>query len=195
LRSLRSFDANYKEYVAYKKIERYYSDDVWNIVARCYGFVQTNLGTGLCVELICDDDGRISKTLKQYIWECGQTEDVEVALGVFEFWALALGLPSRLLESSNILVQAGGCGIRRLALIDGLGWPQIIPYRYLMRSAARRAAGKKLEGLRRHVAGVIAAKAAGREFGKGWIDESRRDVTASRLEVGTPPTAIPSVAP
>lgn len=173
-RPTNSFDANAEEYANFKNIDKYYDREAWDYVLRHYGFVKTNHGNGLCVELIRDRDGRISITLKQYIWEFGKTQEVILALAAFERGWQRLGLPSRTLDPLNILVQRQGDQIRRLVVVDGLGWPQLVPLGYWFKPIARREAAFRLRMLHRAVDNLLARKQAGSGFGEGWLDVAKR---------------------
>lgn len=174
MRPLRYFDANYKEFVACHRIEKYCGEALWEHIARCYGFINTSIGVGLCSELICDSDQRISLNLKQYLWVHGYTDELRRAFHTFETHAVEDGLPSRMLDPLNIAVQMDRERIRRVVLVDGIGWPQLFPMRYFVRSWAREGARVEVNALRARMERVLANKAAGRDFGIGWLDEAQR---------------------
>lgn len=174
MRPLRYFDANYKEFLSCHRIEKYCGKAVWEHIARCYGFVDTSIGVGLCSELICDSDQRISLNLKQYLWMHGYTDELDRAFQTFETHAVERGLPSRMLDPLNIAVEVDASRIRRLVLVDGIGWPELLPLRYFVRSWAREGARAEVNALRMRMERTLAHKAAGRDFGIGWLDEAER---------------------
>lgn len=130
LRPLFMFDDNREEYQVIQQLKRTVGDQVFEHVYRCYGFVETDLGAGLVTELLCDTDGLISVSLKQYIWEQGWNNETQQAVQqLVDFWLKHL-IPSRELLPHNIVVQCDAPdNIRRLVVIDGLGDPTIVPYR------------------------------------------------------------------
>lgn len=146
LKPLSSFDDSLEEFQVMRSFERHYPDSIFKHISRCYGFVETDMGRGLCSELIRDSDGRISITLKQYVWEQGYTDACREAVGqLCEHW-LAHRVPSRDILVHNVVVQrdytAEGERVRRLVVIDGLGSANLIPLRWLpavfQRSKTRR---------------------------------------------------------
>ena len=127
LRPLSSFDDNLEEERVMRELERHYGEVVFKHVSRCYGLVETDMGKGLVSELIRDGSGRISQTLKKYLWDCGLTSAVDQAIdNLIAFWAEAR-VPSRDLLLHNIVVQQDHAKIVRLVVIDGLGSSGFLP--------------------------------------------------------------------
>ncbi len=127
LRPLSSFDDNLEEYRVMRGLKKRFGDSVFDHVSHCYGFEQTDMGQGLVSELIRDADGRISQTLKKYIWDHGKNDPVQMAIkALSEFW-LSECVPSRDLLLHNIVVQLIDTEIKRLVVIDGLGSAGLIP--------------------------------------------------------------------
>lgn len=63
LMPLSHFNPNLHESQGYRHAEAMRSEAVWNHIPRFHGFVKTDLGTGLMVELLRHDDGDIATPL------------------------------------------------------------------------------------------------------------------------------------
>lgn len=175
LKPLRAFDDNDEEFRVYQHIERQIGDEAFQLIPRCYGFVESNFGRGLCSEIIKDSDSRISLTLKHYVWELGLTAELQDALDSFQQQWQSLGMPSRNLLLHNIVVQQVDAGIERLVVIDGLGWPDILPLGYYFRSIARRKATRKASRLGNMLDKLIATRNSGGDWGyHGWLTDKQR---------------------
>lgn len=70
-------------------------------MSQAHGYVESDLGDVLEVELITDPDGKTSLTLKEYLWRNGMTKACEEALDAFwekldKHWVFAQGRPDNL---------------------------------------------------------------------------------------------------
>lgn len=175
LKPLRSFDENYQEYRIYRRIERAVGEQAYSLVPRLYGWVSTNLGPGLCFDLVRDADGRIAITLKQYLWVNGNDRLLQEPLAAFRRRWQELGMPSRNLLTHNLVLQCDATGPQALWAIDGLGWPDLIPLAYHWPQLARHKAGRKLRGLDRAIEVILARRGKPEEFGyHGWLEDHQR---------------------
>ncbi|GAB3285289.1 YrbL family protein [Parahaliea aestuarii] len=175
LRSTRSFDDNQQEAMIYRLIQAHCGEAAFALVPRLHGFVPTSLGPGLCSELIRDGDGRISRTLKHYLWARGDTASLQGILADFAGQWTGLGMPSRRLLLHNIVVQCDADGPRALKVIDGLGWPDFLPLANHIPALARRKARSRVMHLQQAIITLLARREANGDFGiHGWLDESRR---------------------
>ncbi|CBL45494.1 Conserved hypothetical protein [gamma proteobacterium HdN1] len=152
LRPLSSFDDNRQEFNEVAQLEQFFGDVMYRHVSRCYGFVETDMGAGLASELIRDASGKISHTLKQYLWDYGFDENSAQAVQRFaEDW-IELAIPSRDLLLHNIVAQRDESGlIQRLVIIDGIGNPSIVPLRFWPRSARKQKAQRKIANLHERI--------------------------------------------
>lgn len=179
LRRLAYFDENISDISVYKHIDTVIGLEAYRLLPKCYGYVETNFGRGLAFELIRDTDGQISITLKQYVWQHGLTDSLKLALDSFlTLWQL-LGMPSRNLLLHNIVVQqdnnADKASITRLLVVDGLGWPDIVPLAYYIRPLARYKARRKSFRLYTAIDKLIQKQAANGDWGlRGWMDDEQR---------------------
>lgn len=144
LRPLSSFDDNLEEHHVMAMLDRRVGPDLYQHLSYCYGFEETDLGRGLTSDLIRDASGRISFSLKQYLWEFGATGSFEKALSeLCAFWTQH-AIPSRDLLLHNIVAQRDeNDEVRRLVVIDGLGSPGFWPYQWLPASKRRGRAMRK----------------------------------------------------
>lgn len=142
-------DESIKEDRIMRACERRLGNDLYAAVSRHYGFVDTDMGPGLCSELIRNADGRISLSVMEYVWEFGKTESLMKAVDRFaEQWP-QLMIPSRDLLLHNVVAQCDADNeVQRLVVIDGLGYSGLIPFSWLSASYKIRRANKKLEKFR-----------------------------------------------
>lgn len=175
LKPLSAFDENEQEIRVFRRIDRYIGDAAYAYIPHFYGLVKTNLGPGVCSELIRDEDGGISITLKQYLWTHGRTTEIEQALDRFRAGWLALGMPSRHLLLHNIIVECRQQQPYRLVVIDGLGWPGL-PLPYWVPPLARKKAAKRLNRLDLAISALLKKKTSGEDYGyHGWLTPEQRD--------------------
>lgn len=183
LKPLRFFDDNYQEFKVYQLIEKHIGDAAYQLIPRCFGQIPTNWGPGLVSEIIKDEDGLVSLSLKQYLWLHGKTDEITRAIQAFiDEWS-RLGMPSRNLLLHNMVVQNNATGVRRIVVIDGLGWPDVLPLAYFVTSIAQKKARRKAQRLWSTVDELLHKKAVGGDWGyHGWMDDQQR-----RLLSGTEP--------
>ncbi len=180
LKPLDRFNDNLQELHTYQLIERHIGEEAFELVPRCYGLVNTNLGEGLSSELIRDDDGQISITLKQYLWQQGETPAISACLQRFgQRWS-ELGMPSRNLLLHNVVVQCQQGQPQKLIVIDGLGWSDTIPVAYWIKAMARRKAARKVRLIHKAIDQLLYKKAHNLKYGyHGWLTDEARSEAAS----------------
>lgn len=174
-RSLKNFDDNWQEWLVYEKINSCVGEPAYKMIPRCFGLVDTNLGQGLVSEVIKDDDGLISISLKQYLWTKGFDLDLRKVLDNFEKKWIFYGMPSRNLLDHNLVVKMKNSTPSQLVVIDGLGWPDFLPLAYSFPSLAKRKAARKVARLRESIRKTIEEKIPNDDWGyHGWIEEKNR---------------------
>ena len=94
---------------------------------KIFGVVQTDIGPGLCVELITDGDGSVSKTLSHLIGSSAVTPEVVSAIQELFAKLLALGVDIKDPGLSNIALQKTSDGQITAKVIDGIGIHTLIP--------------------------------------------------------------------
>jgi len=175
LKPLKNFDENTQEIETYKKIDQHIGPAAYALVPSCYGRVDTDLGPGICLELICDDDNQISMSLKQYLWQNGRTEQLDCTVAEFSSKWAALGMPSRNLLLHNIVVQQKNGSPHRLVVIDGLGWSGIAKIAYLISSFSQKQAKRKISRLSPAIDALLKTQANNGAWGyHGWLEQEKR---------------------
>ncbi len=180
LKPRKYFDDNWQEWRVYRRIDRAIGESAYQLIPRCYEFVETNYGAGLVTDIITDVDGRISLSLKQILWQWGQTPQLMQLIESFiDQWS-ALGMPSRNLLLHNIVVRCTESGPERLYVIDGLGWPDLVPFGYWFKTIASRKARRKAMRLYPAMASLEVNKNNGKGWGfHGWLNEDQRQISNS----------------
>ncbi len=175
LKPLASFDDNREEARVYAAIQRSVGEPAFELIPRLYGWVDTDFGEGLCQQLLRDDDGRIAVSLKQYLWERGRDGALEAPLAAFgRDWAAA-GMPSRKLLTHNMVVQCANQEPLRIWVIDGLGWPDLLPLARLVPALARRRASRRVNALEASIQEQLDKRGDPAQFGyHGWLEEGQR---------------------
>jgi hypothetical protein len=94
---------------------------------RCYGMTMTDEGPGLVLDLVRDADGKISRTIREWITLGMELELLRPAFDEFcQFLSDHLVLTRSLLDH-NLAVCVGADGPERLVMIDGFGYPAWLP--------------------------------------------------------------------
>lgn len=159
LRPLSWFDDNLEEHRVMQDIEARFGDAASVLISRCYGFEETNMGKGLTSELIRNGDGRISRSLKQYLWDNGNTEELQAAVARFCHIWCSVSLPSRDLLIHNLVIQChADQTIRRIVVIDGLGSSGLVPDHWLPSSLCQARAKRKVARLNEHIQAFLARR-------------------------------------
>lgn len=162
LKPLSSFDDNLEEFRVMTQIERRLGEEAFELISRCYGFENSDLGKGLTSELIRDEAGTISHTLKQYLWDNGYTEDCQRAVAAFGQRWVEICIPSRDLILHNVVVQRDVDGtIQRLVVIDGLGNPNILPFWWQPKAIQRKKAERKVQNFKQRIDDLLAQRTDG----------------------------------
>jgi hypothetical protein len=160
LRPLSSFDDNREEHQVMQQLKRHYGAVLYEHISHCCGFEETDLGKGLVSELVRDADGRISQTLKKYLWDHGLNSAIQTAIASFESYWLRESIPSRDLLLHNIVVQMDGDMPVRLVVIDGLGSSGFIPLLCLPRRLRNKKIVKKIANFHERIGFLIEQRGA-----------------------------------
>lgn len=94
---------------------------------RCYGMADTDLGPGLVLDLIRDQDGRIARSLRELISTGHAPGEFRAAFDEFGRFLLEHRILTRAILDHNLAAQSLGGGAWRLYLIDGVGDPAWLP--------------------------------------------------------------------
>lgn len=185
LRPLSSFDENLKEVRIMREVEARLGDSAYTVLPRLYGFVETDMGPGLCSELIRNADGKISRSVMQYVWEQGLTPTLSAAVERFEAQWLPLMTPTRDVLLHNVAAQCDAEGnILRLVVIDGLNDSGLVPYRWLPPAMKTHRARKKITRFKALIDALVETRKTGIMPSTFWQLRhdglSRRDNGAAR---------------
>ena len=161
LRPLSSFDDNLEEHRTMHALNERFGEVLYEHVSRCYGFESTDMGAGLCSELIRDADGLISITLKQYLWDWGLTDEIDAAIGVLERWLCSYGVPTRDLLLHNLVVQQNADrSVWRIVIIDGVGSSSFLPLALMPKAMCVAKARRKALNLHERVRELLGQRGA-----------------------------------
>jgi hypothetical protein len=143
LRPLPMFDDNQRELKSFRELEAK-GEAVCRHFPRCYGIEPTNRGDGIVCELIRDDDGSVSRSLRQVVKAEGKTEELRDALDEFFRLLLERAVVTRDILDHNLLVRKHD-GALRIYMIDGFGSSELIPVSTLFPPVGRKKASRKIE--------------------------------------------------
>ena len=103
----------------------------WEMLARFYGLVETNLGEGAVFDLVCDYDGTISKSLCEYLdhpeQEPALLAMLQRALPDLKRYLLENRVVTMTLKSKNMLLQRVDADVAKLVIVDNVGNSDFIP--------------------------------------------------------------------
>ena len=142
LRPLSMFDDNARELISFQDLAKK-GEVVWAHFPRCYGIQPTNRGDGIVTDLIRDTDGKVSKTVRQYVKANGKTPELRAALD--EFFGLFIKelIITRDILDHNLVVQVGE-GKMTIYMIDGFGSSEVIPFSQWNRQLGRKKVKRKI---------------------------------------------------
>lgn len=180
LKPLSRFDENKNELLEVDRIERVIGEQAFELIPRYFGMITTDIGEGLCSEMVRDYDGKVSISIKQYLWVNGFSEALRKAVASFSIVWEELGMPSRDLLLHNIVVQKmldkkNNSLVYKLVVIDGLGWSGLPLLTYAIKPLAKYRARKKIKKLELAIHKLLSNKESGSDWGyHGWLNEKQR---------------------
>ncbi len=116
------------------------------------GFAHTDLGLGLLVEAVTDENGALGPTLTALLHSKRYAAEHAAALAVFIHQIQAAPVVAADINSNNLVFTRSPDGIPRFVLVDGLGDKILIPFGRLSAFLNQRQKRKRIERLRRYVA-------------------------------------------
>lgn len=146
LRSLASFDDNIRELESFHQLDRHY-EAVWDHFPRYYGIQPTTRGDGIVTDLIRDESGDVSKTVRQYVKTFGKTDELLAALDKFFNVLAGDHVVTRDILDHNIVVEETSAGLR-IVMIDGFGSSEVLPFSRWFKSVAKKKVARKIERCR-----------------------------------------------
>lgn len=128
------------------------------------GTIDTDLGSALCLELICDHNGDISQSAKEYIINHGITPELEAAIEALGAFLLEHKILFRDPFPHNISIRIQSDGSMDAVIIDGLGDSSFLPYHRFIPGLTAKKIKKKHARLKK---GVIKTQAVDQHSPKG----------------------------
>ena len=99
----------------------YKNENLLNILPKYYGEFKTNMGNGLCYQLIKNNENDISKTLLEYLNDLNDLKILKIKIKEFINDLNQKNVPLKNIHYCNILVVENNNKINKLILIDGFG--------------------------------------------------------------------------
>lgn len=161
-----AFDENYSDWMVLRDLAATDDPTIWQHVPHFHGWVETDRGRGLAIELLRDDDGFISRTLLDWIWKNDRCDRLDSAVDAFTAFWESHTIPSRSLGLHNIVVQQKQDGSCRLVIIDGLGNTQFLPFAKWSRRYALRRSASKTSRLRSEIVELLDRRKNNQDPGK-----------------------------
>lgn len=146
----RAYDNNRDEDRALRRVMRRAGAEASEHVPRVYGWVATDLGRGLVMDLIRDNGGAIARTLREHICAGATPDEFAGAVDELGAWLLRHRVLTRDLLDHNIVAQRRAAGWR-LFIIDGVGDKAWLPLAAWVAPIGRAKVRRRLEGLRRRL--------------------------------------------
>ena len=175
LKLAASFDDNRVEAETLTALHQRVGPALAAFAPRFLGWVETDLGRGVAVDLIRDVDGAIATPLKQHVWERGLDAPLQAALAEFSAFWVRERVPSRELLLHNIVARRHGDEALRLVAIDGLGNADLLPLSRWFARLAEKKSARKVERLRARIDTLLATRAAGGHPGEhGFLSATAR---------------------
>ncbi|RLS53351.1 MAG: hypothetical protein DWH91_14690 [Planctomycetota bacterium] len=166
------FDKNFRDWEVLSKLEP--QSDIWRHLPRCHGWVQTDRGRGLAIEMIRDHDGQISRSFKDYLWTEGFNDAARLAVEDYVTHARRYPLATRTLVLYNFAAQVRVDGTVRLVFIDGLGTTEFVPLSLWSRSVARWKCERKIRHMWKQIKELMAQRERGENPGRWGFLLSRK---------------------
>jgi len=103
----------------------------WEMIPKYHGDIETDQGIGSVFDLIVDQDGSVSKTLKYYLSSNEKTEanydGLSTSLYLLKDYLFQQRIITMTLKPKNMVGQKDRSGIFRLFIVDNLGNSDFFP--------------------------------------------------------------------
>lgn len=142
-RSLKHWDDQSKELIAYHQLLNRNTATVWQHIPEFFGSVETDLGLGIITRVFRNFDGEFPRNLEQEV-PLGDDTILNAGLSEFKHWLRQELIVTRDLLPHNIIVVRDSAEHCRLMIVDGLGNSEWIPVSTWFRSFARRKVERKI---------------------------------------------------
>ena len=143
-RSVKHWDDQRKELVAYQHLLQRDKKTIWNHIPEFFGIVETDLGVGIVTRIYRNYDDKFPKNLEEEVPQ-GIDDLLQFAISDFKEWLRNELVVTRDLLPHNIIVVRNSVRHCRLMIVDGLGNSEWIPVSTWFQSFARRKIERKLK--------------------------------------------------
>lgn len=116
----------------------------WEHFPRCYGTVNTDLGSALELDLYRDHDGLISRTLRELLHTSQELDRLRPAFEEFSDFLLRNHVITRGLLDHNLVCQLRADESWKIYLVDGFGDRVFLPFHRLSKTLAARTIRRRL---------------------------------------------------
>lgn len=162
-------DESVSEYALMQKIDRHVGELAYQVLPRCYGFEDTDMGPGLVSELIRNENGEICYSVMQYVWELGYTPELRQAVEAFTALWPTLDIPVREILLHNVVVQCDEEKVKRLVVIDGLGESGVIPWWWLTHSVRVNRSKRRVHNFVQRIDVLLEERKSGKIDNPFWV--------------------------
>ncbi|MCY3885247.1 MAG: YrbL family protein [Gammaproteobacteria bacterium] len=142
-RSLRHWDDQFKEQVAYKQLITRHGASLWNHIPKFHEVVATDLGMGIVTTVFRNYDGHFPLNLDQQI-PLGIDDPLRIAIDEFKQWLRSELVLTRNLLPHNIIAVRDTSDTCRLVVVDGLGNSEWIPIASWFKAVAKLKIERKI---------------------------------------------------
>ena len=141
----REYDNNAHEKRVLEQLERRIGPAMASHLPRCYGMAETDLGPGLVLDLVRDDDGAISRSIRELITVGYDLSKLRRSFDDFgRFLAEHLVITRGLLDHNLVVAMRGG-EPGPIFMIDGLGDPAWLPLSRWIPALGRARIARRIE--------------------------------------------------
>lgn len=142
-RSLKHWDDQRKEKLAYECLQRNASARVWQHIPMYFGTIATDLGLGIVTQVFRNYDATFPQNLDQAVPQ-GIDAPLRLAVETFIVWLKEELVITRDLLPHNIIAVRDSPSSCRLVIVDGLGNSEWIPVSTWSAWFARRKIQRKI---------------------------------------------------
>lgn len=148
------YNENYIDIKLYKKLKNK-NPIIWDYIPKFYGSVKTNLGDGIVVEYLADENNCVLPTVCEWIKTYGYSEELKKAID--DVWKVIIDnlIMVRCPHADNFLVKKMSSGGLKLFLVDGIGNGNLIPINEWIAPIGRKKLIKKFDRFKKSINELI----------------------------------------
>ena len=141
----RVYDNNEHERLELDRLYAQHGEVLHKHFPKHYGYIDTDMGPGLVLDLMRDSDGEISMSLREWITIGRPLFDLDVAFQEFGAFLSRYAVLTRDLLDHNLVAVRDSDQSLRLVMIDGIGNAALVPVANWIKPLARLRIKGKLE--------------------------------------------------